>query len=56
MIVELKKGHSADEAIEQIKNRNYSDKVSEYTGEILLVGINYDEQKGNTCKIEKIRK
>ncbi len=56
MIVELKKGHSADEAIEQIKNRNYSGKVSEYTGEILLVGINYDEQKGHTCKIEKIQK
>ena len=56
MIVELKKGHSADEAIEQIKNRNYSSKVSEYTGEILLVGINYDEQKGHTCKIEKIQK
>lgn len=56
MIVELKKGHSADGAIEQIKNRNYSGKVSEYTGEILLVGINYDEQKGHTCKIEKIHK
>lgn len=56
MIVELKKGRSADEAIVQIKKRNYSDKVSEYTGEMLLVGINYDEQKGHTCKIEKIQK
>ena len=56
MIVELKKGHSADEAIKQIKDNDYSHKVSEYSGEILLVGINYDEQKGHTCKIEKIRK
>ena len=56
MIVELKKGHSAEEAVEQIKKRNYSDKVSEYTGEMLLVGINYDDQKGHTCKIEKIQK
>ncbi len=56
MIVELKKDCSADEAIEQIKNRNYSDKISEYTGEILLVGISYDEQKGHTCKIEKTQK
>lgn len=56
MIVELKKGHSAGEAVEQIKNRNYSCKVSEYTGKILLVGINYDDQKGHTCKIEKIQK
>ena len=56
MIVELKKGHSAEEAIQQIKDNDYRHKVSEYTGEILLVGINYDEQKGHTCKIEKIQK
>ena len=56
MIVELKKGHSADEAIQQIKDNDYLHKVSEYSGEILLVGINYDEQKGHTCKIEKIQK
>ena len=56
MIVELKKGHSADEAIQQIKDNDYLHKVSEYTGEILIVGINYDNQKGHTCKIEKIQK
>lgn len=55
MIIELKKGHSADEAVEQIKNRKYSSKISEYTGEILLVGINYDSKKGHSCVIEKIR-
>lgn len=56
MIVELKKGSSAGEAIQQIKDNDYLHKVSEYTGEILFVGINYDEQKGHTCKIEKIQK
>ncbi len=56
MIVELKKGHSAEEAIQQIKDNDYLHKVSEYTGEMLLVGINYDDQKGHTCKIEKIQK
>lgn len=56
MIVELKKGRSADEAIQQIKANDYLHKVSEYSGEMLLVGINYDEQKGHTCKIEKIQK
>ena len=56
MIVELKKGHSADEAIQQIKDNDYLHKVSEYSGEMLLVGINYNEQKGHTCKIEKIQK
>ena len=56
MIVELKKGHSAEEAIQQIKDNDYLHKVSEYSGEMLLVGINYDNQKGHTCKIEKIQK
>lgn len=56
MIVELKKGHSAEEAIQQIQDNDYLHKVSEYSGEMLLVGINYDEQKGHTCKIEKIQK
>ena len=56
MIVELKKGHSADEAIQQIKDNDYLHKVSEYTGDVLLVGINYDDQKGHTCKIEKMQK
>lgn len=56
MIVELKKGHSAEEAVQQIKDNDYLHKVSDYSGEMLLVGINYDEQKGHTCKIEKTQK
>ncbi len=53
LIIELKKGHSAEEAIQQIKDNNYIHKVSEYSPEIILVGINYDEKKGHTCMIEK---
>lgn len=34
----------------------YTDKISEYTGDILLVGINYDDEKGHTCEIEEIVK
>lgn len=56
MIVELKKGHSAEEAIQQIKDNDYLHKVSEYSGEILLVGINYDNEKGHNCRIEKVQK
>lgn len=56
MIVELKKGHSAEEAIQQIKNNDYMSKVAEYSGEILLVGINYDEKKEYSCVMEKIQK
>ena len=43
-----------DTAIDQIKRKEYPSKISEYTGDILLVGINYDkETKKHTCKIEK---
>lgn len=54
LIIELKKGHSAEEAIQQIKDNNYIHKVSEHSSEIILVGINYDDKKGHTCIKEKI--
>lgn len=57
LVIELKYDKSADAAINQIKRKNYSAKVAEYTGEILLVGINYDkETKSHFCKIEKYSK
>ena len=57
MVIELKWDKSADTAIEQIKRRQYTDKVSEYTGDIILVGISYDtETKSHSCIIEKITK
>lgn len=55
LIIELKKGHSAEEAVQQIKDNNYLHKVSEHSSEIILVGINYDEKKGHTCIIEKCK-
>ena len=55
LVIELKYNHSADTAISQIKQKNYPSKLSEYTGNILLVGINYDkETKQHTCKIESL--
>lgn len=55
-IAELKCGHSAEEALEQIRNENYTDCLKDYSGEILLVGINYDKKgKKYTCRIEKIK-
>ena len=57
LIVELKYDKSADTAIEQIKNKQYTDCLNDYYGDILLVGINYDkESKKHSCKIEKIKK
>ncbi len=53
-IVELKCDHSAEEAIEQIKKKDYTDCLKDYSGEILLVGVNYDKKsKVHTCKIER---
>ena len=57
MVVELKWDHSADTAIEQIKRKQYTEKISEYSGEILLVGISYDAKtKKHSCIIEKVEK
>ncbi len=54
MIVELKYDGSAEVAIEQIKNKQYTDCLKDYSGDVLLVGINYDkESKKHYCKIEK---
>ena len=63
IILELKVGHSADEAIRQIKDKKYAlrflGKLSEeppYTGRILAVGIGYDkESKIHECKVEILR-
>ncbi len=54
LVVELKWNKSAEGAIRQIKDKEYASWIEEYTGEILLVGINYDpEGKTHTCLIEK---
>ena len=56
LVIELKFNDSAESAIQQIKQKNYPSKIAEYTGDLLLVGINYDKKsKQHTCKIEKAR-
>ena len=54
MIVELKYNKSAESAIQQIKDKNYPDCLKDYSGEVLLVGISYDDEKRHYCRIEKI--
>ena len=57
LVIELKINHSIDTAFDQIKRKDYPAKIVEYTGDILLVGINYDkETKQHTCKIERLAK
>lgn len=59
IVIELKWKKSAETAINQIKNRQYSDKLCDYFGDVLLVGISYNKDssdKKHTCKIEKVYK
>lgn len=54
MIVELKWNKGAEGALAQIKERRYPEVFEGYGGDILLVGINYDEKtKKHSCRIEK---
>ena len=44
-------------ALQQIKNKRYPESILSYTGDILLVGINYDKDtKEQQCLIEKYEK
>ncbi len=57
IVVELKWDKSAEAAISQIKERQYLESLREYSGEILLVGIDYDKKtKEHTCVIEEVKK
>lgn len=53
IILELKCNKSVENALQQIKDKNYIQEVSAFD-EVLLVGINYDKKtKQYTCLIEK---
>lgn len=57
IVVELKYNKTATTAIQQIKGRHYTQALEGYTGEILLVGINYNKNhadKPHSCVIEKL--
>ena len=62
IILELKVNHTPEEAIAQIKEKEYAlrfrGKISEkskYTGRILAVGISYNkETKEHSCKVEEL--
>ena len=62
MILELKVDHKPEEAIAQIKEKEYALRFKgktaerkEYTGRILAVGISYNSKtKEHECKIEQL--
>lgn len=59
LVVELKYDRNVTSAIQQIKNRHYTQALEGYAGEILLVGITYHRDrpdKPRSCLIEKMEK
>lgn len=57
LVVELKWNKNVESAMQQIKSKKYPTSLWQYTGKILLIGINYDKKsKEHQCKIEELRK
>jgi hypothetical protein len=57
MVIELKRNGSAESGLAQIMDKRYFDSLNHYQGNLLLVGINYDEkEKTHTCRIEQVVK
>ena len=57
LIVELKHNKSPESALEQIKEKKYFDAFDSYSGDIIFVGIDYDEKdKTHSCRIERFVK
>lgn len=54
IVLELKFDNSADSAIDQIKRKEYPAALSDFSGNLLLVGIAYDRKsKQHSCVIER---
>ena len=54
LLIELKCNESTETAIEQIKSKHYTGRLTHYMDNLLLVAINYDKTtKKHTCHIEK---
>ena len=57
MVMELKWNKDVQTAVKQIKEKKYPESLLQYTGDILLVGINYDpDSKKHDYLIEKYEK
>ena len=54
MVMELKSNKTAESGLKQIKDKKYYESLKLYKGNMLLVGINYDEDtKEHKCVIER---
>lgn len=57
LVIELKHNRCAQTALNQIREKQYFKSLEYYSGNLLFIGINYDEKtKKHDCKIEKFVK
>lgn len=57
LVVELKWNQDVRSAIQQIRQKQYTDSLMDYSGNILLIGISYDKkEKRHSCLIEEVQK
>ena len=57
LVIELKWNKDAKTALMQIKEKHYTASLEDYSGNIILVGINYDKAtKEHSCLIEQMKK
>ena len=57
LVTELKWNKNVQTALNQIKEKQYPQSLLQYTGQILLIGINYDKKtKEHSCKIERFER
>lgn len=57
IIIELKHDKDENSALNQIKEKKYFSSLEQYSGNLIFVGINYNEKsKKHKCKIEKFKK
>lgn len=57
LIIELKRNGSTESAMNQIKEKRYFSSLEHYSGNLLFVGVNYDEEKKtHECRIERFVK
>lgn len=55
MVLELKRGSSAEDALAQIRERGYARALAGKAGSALLVGISYDPKtKEHACRMERV--
>ncbi len=57
LIIKLKRNAREKTALSQIRAKNYGNALAKYSGDLLFVGVNYDEKtKEHKCIIEKFVK